>query len=145
MPGRKTEALLRAVVSVFGGCSIASCATPAPSVQASSTCAVDATCSVTGRLDIFPGAPASGAAITRDDGSCMPVALPPEILKNRAGWDGMSVVVTGPVLQRAGEQVEVTSVRYRDRLLASGMCPPGEMVLYGERVVRLAASPRARH
>jgi hypothetical protein len=75
----------------------------------------------------------------------MPVALPPEILKNRAGWDGMSVVVTGPVLQRAGEQVEVTSVRYRDRLLASGMCPPGEMVLYGERVVRLAASPRARH
>jgi hypothetical protein len=92
-------------------------------------CAAGQACLIDGRLMIFPGFPASGAAIETADG-CIPVALPPAILAVRGRWNHRLVTASGDALGRAEENAEVLSAKYKDRWLASGMCPTGNVVLY---------------
>lgn len=96
-------------------------------------CAVGQTCELFGTLNIFRGVPASGANIERD-GYCLPVALPPSVVRAWKDWNGKKVLVSAHGLQRSHEGPEIAFVDYQGRNLASGMCPAGEVVAYASRV-----------
>jgi len=94
---------------------------------------------VRGQLKIYRGVPYSGGALTLDDGRCLPVALPPEILRDHRSWDDRRVAISGRALARSGEMVGIISAEYEDRFLPSGLCPAGPLVLYAERLSLKAA------
>lgn len=109
------------VVSNVAGCA------QLPSTK-SASCEVGQTCTLSGRLEIHRGAPASAALLVFDDG-CAKLALPESFYEEESGWNRRKVTVVG----RAFEQPSFDSSEGQialwyseeDRKIALGMCDGG--------------------
>ena len=104
-----------------------------------SGCEAAEPCRVRGHLEIVRGVPHSGGVLTMDDGRCIAVALPPEVIEQAERWDGRRVAIQGYGLHRAEAASEVISLEYAGRVLPIGLCPTGAMVLYAQRLSQRGA------
>jgi hypothetical protein len=111
---------------------------PGPGQADVLACHLNASCEVRGRLHIqYNGPELSDASIQRSDGTCVPVALPLEILKRWRKWRDRPVVVAGDTLARVGRNPPIVSTEYRDRWIVDGMCSADEPILLYARQVHV--------
>jgi len=102
-------------------------------------CQTEGPCTVGGTLRVVRGVPDSGGVLTLDDGSCLPVALPEEVIRHHDRWNGRRVAIRGRAIPRGGEASGVISIEYGDRFLPTGLCSAGVLVLYADRLSLRAA------
>lgn len=99
-------------------------------------CQFEAPCELKGRLHFTHGVPYSGASVTTTDGTCVPVAAPPQVMRSYKRWEGREIVVSGIMLKRGDESPPTISTLYKDRWLVVWTCPPGPGVLYATELKR---------
>lgn len=105
-----------------------------PHARLMNNCDVERRCELEGNLTIISGYPYISAQITTSDGQCIPLVIDRETASESDGWDERVGQVSGVLLRRGDESVNIPSIQYRDRILASGACPPGPYVLYVETI-----------
>ncbi|WP_163843382.1 hypothetical protein [Pseudoxanthomonas sacheonensis] len=92
-------------------------------------CSAGATCTLGGKLQLFPGEPA-GAAILTDNGQCTKLALPDAFYTDplRQQWHDRIVEVQGRAFAQPNTETELGVLSWfseKDRKLATGMCDQG--------------------
>lgn len=92
-------------------------------------CVAGGTCTLGGKLELFPGEPA-GAAILSDGGVCAKLALPDGFYADplRKQWNGKVVKVEGRTFTQPNTETELGVLSWyaeKDRKLATGMCDHG--------------------
>jgi hypothetical protein len=92
-------------------------------------CSAGATCTLGGKLQLFPGEPA-GAAILADNGRCAKLALPDAFYTAplRQQWHNKVVEVQGRAFAQPNTETDLGVLSWfseKDRKLATGMCDQG--------------------
>lgn len=92
-------------------------------------CAAGVTCSLGGKLQLFPGEPA-GAAVLTDNGQCAKLALPDGFYTAplRQQWNDKLVEVQGRAFAQPNTETDMGVLSWfseKDRKLATGMCDHG--------------------
>lgn len=93
------------------------------------TCTAGATCTLGGRLHLFPGEPA-GAAVLSNKGQCAKLALPDGFYTAplRQQWHNQVVAVHGRVFAQPHTETGLGVLIWyseKDRWLATGICDQG--------------------
>lgn len=97
-------------------------------------CKVGKECTIIGELFVYRGSPASIAELKTEDG-CFAISLAPEEYSRYHKIMGVRVRVTGTSYTQDLAN-SVVSYRFRDRDVATGICPSG-LVIYAVRVEQL--------
>ncbi|MCX7564391.1 hypothetical protein OS176_12765 [Xanthomonadaceae bacterium XH05] len=93
------------------------------------TCAASSTCTLKGKLELFPGEPA-GAAVLSSSDLCAKLALPDGFYTKplRERWHKKTVEVEGRAFLQPNTETDIGVLSWyaeKDRKLATGMCDHG--------------------
>ena len=101
---------------------------PHSALADASACEIGAACTVQGVLRIFVTPPAP-TAILETEGTCVPLALPPEVLADPKRWTDRLVTIVG-LAHAHGAADGVISYQLEGRNVTGSVCRASPIVLF---------------